>query len=181
MADQNKLSKFAEKKYRDNYLQSRVRGFIAYQIQALREKLGLTQAQFAELTAKKQSTVSRLESTEYGKVSVQTLLDVACACDVALIVRFASYDELLDQTGNMEASALQPRSIQETLALLRQASIPAGGAFRHFLEFGIDQGPRTAQEYKANDNANDLASGAALLAYRASSARLAGVHQASAA
>lgn len=126
MPDRQALEKFAAKKYRDGYLQSRVRGFIAYQIQALREKLALTQAQFAELTGKKQSTISRLEDTEYGKVSVQTLLDIACAANVALVVKFASYPEFLDQTRNMSVEALQPRTIQETLSERQSAKIILG-------------------------------------------------------
>jgi transcriptional regulator with XRE-family HTH domain len=123
--DRQTLEKFAAKKYRDGYLQSRVRGFTAYQIQALREKLGLTQDQFAELTGKKQSTISRVENTEYGKVSVQTLLDIACATDVALIVKFASYPEFLDQTRNMSVEALQPRTIQESLSERQSAMLTA--------------------------------------------------------
>jgi transcriptional regulator with XRE-family HTH domain len=161
------LEKFATKKYRDGYLQSRVRGFIAYQIQALREKLELTQAQFAELTGKKQSTISRLEDTEYGKVSVQTLLDIACATDVALVIKFASYPEFLDQTRDMSVEALQPRTIQESVAEAQssQQQQLAGSAYRYFLEFGASQGGATAQGYVANDNANEQPSGAALHVY----------------
>ena len=165
MSDRHSLEKFASKKYRDGYLQSRVRGFIAYQIQALREKLGLTQADFAALTGKKQSTISRLENTEYGKVSVQTLLDIASATNVALVVKFASYPEFLDQTRNMSVEALQPRTIQESLSEAQSSQQVASSAYEYFLALRAGQGARTVQDYTANDNANAQQSGAASHVY----------------
>jgi transcriptional regulator with XRE-family HTH domain len=110
------LKKFAKKIYRDGYLRTQVCGGIAYQIQAVREKFGMTQMAFAEATGKKQSTISRLEDTSYGKVSVQTLLDIACAMDVALVVKFVSYPDFLRQTENMTSRGLQPDTIYESIA-----------------------------------------------------------------
>lgn len=54
---------FQGKDYRDGFLETDVKTGIAYQIQALREKAGLSQAEFAEKIGKKQSVVSRLENT----------------------------------------------------------------------------------------------------------------------
>ncbi|WP_338688966.1 helix-turn-helix domain-containing protein [Bradyrhizobium sp. 26S5] len=160
MTDRNELKHFADKKYRDGYLQSRVRGYIAYQMQALREKFGLTQAAFAELTGKKQSTISRLENREYGKVSVQTLLDVACAADVALVVKFVPYSDFLDQTRLMTPEALQPDTIYETLSKLepsgasqaRGHASARGQAFAHALDLSEQQAPRAAAYAAVNDN-----------------------------
>ena len=118
------LNRFSRKEYRDGYLHTRVRSGIAYQIQALRSKFIKTQEQFAELTGKKQSTISRLENPDYGRVSVQTLLDIASACGLALIVRFVSYPEFLAQTANTTERALQPDTIDETLAGARPAPPP---------------------------------------------------------
>ncbi len=112
----SRLKKFADKAYRDGFMQTQVRGGIAYQIQALRAKFGLTQNEFAQRTGKKQAVISRLESTAYGKMSVQTLLDIACSLDVALLVRFVSYPEFLERTADMSVAALQPETIFESLA-----------------------------------------------------------------
>ena len=124
MLDLKALSRFSSKKYRDVYMQSRVRGGIANQIQALRAKVGLTQAAFATLTGKKQSVISRLEDTAYGKMSVQTLLDIATALDVALLVRFVSYPEFLARTADMSQAALQPATIHESLSAPIAAQAP---------------------------------------------------------
>jgi transcriptional regulator with XRE-family HTH domain len=123
VSDRNDLAKFARKAYRDGYLQSRVRGMIAYQIQALREKLGMNQTDFAKKIGKTQSVVSRLEDTEYGRVSVQTLLDIACALDVALVVKFASYPDFRKQTDDASVRGLQPDTIQESLARAERPSV----------------------------------------------------------
>jgi transcriptional regulator with XRE-family HTH domain len=153
VTDQNELKHFTDKKYRDGFLQSRVRGYIAYQMQALREKFDLTQERFAEVTGKKQSTISRLEDTEYGKVSVQTLLDVACATGVALVVKFVSYPEFLDQTRLMDEKSLQPDTIFESLKSERSENIEAGAAaLAHFREAQTTQRNTGIAGITANDN-----------------------------
>jgi transcriptional regulator with XRE-family HTH domain len=120
VTDHPEIQKFSDKLYRDGYLQTQVRSGIAYQIQALREKTGLNQTDFADKIGKKQSFVSRLESTEYGRVSVQTLLDIACKLDVALVVQFTTYPDFLARTADMSSAALQPDTITETLAAARE-------------------------------------------------------------
>jgi transcriptional regulator with XRE-family HTH domain len=178
--DRNDLTKFSRKSYRDGYLQTKVRGMIAYQIQALRERTGLSQIDFAKKIGKTQSVVSRLEDTEYGRVTVQTLLDIACALDVALVVKFASYPDFLSQTRDASAAALQPSTIQESLSQAQSSQQLAGSAYRHFLEFGTSQGDASAQNYQANDNGNEQAN-AALLVYSKGSSLLGQVSQAGAA
>ena len=153
MPDLNELTKFARKSYRDGYLQSKVRGMIAYQIQALREKTGLNQTEFAKKISKTQSVVSRLEDTDYGRVSVQTLLDVACALDVALVVKFASYPDFLFQTRDVSVAALKPLTIQESLSNgSSPKSTDRAAAHGHFLDSSLTSQGRSPQDNGANDN-----------------------------
>ena len=176
MQDQNDLKKFRLKEYRDGYLQSRIRGRIAYQIQALRDKLGLTQQAFAQLTGKKQSVISRLENVEYGKVSVQTLLDIALAADVALVVKFTSYPDFLDQTRLMTPEALQPKTIYETLSGLQSAPRVHGQAFARALDRSEQGEPRATAYAAVNDNwvtaANNAAVGVSGFTFQQSRSRL---------
>lgn len=118
-----KLLNFADKDYRDGYMHTRVRAGIAYQMQALRRKFGLSQSEMATRTGKTQSVVSRLENTEYGKVSVQTLLDVASSLDVALLVQFVSYPEFLNRSADMSDRALQPDTIEESILRERCSAV----------------------------------------------------------
>jgi transcriptional regulator with XRE-family HTH domain len=153
VSDRN-LNKFDRKAYRDGYLRSKIRGMIAYQIQALREKTGLNQTDFAKKVGKTQSVISRLEDPEYGRVTIQTLLDMACALDVALVVKFASYPDFLFQTRDASMAALQPDTIQESL---KKADAPApkarGAALRLFLEEAQGgQKPSNFASITTNDN-----------------------------
>lgn len=104
------------KEYRDGYLDTHVRTGIAYQLRAMRSKKRLSQGGFAAILGKKQSTVSRLENVDYGRMSVQTLLEIASATDVALLVRFVDYAQFLEITGDMSESALAPATIHETVS-----------------------------------------------------------------
>lgn len=111
----NKLKKFLSKSYRDAYLDNSVRSGIAYQIQSLRKARGLSQSEFALKLGKPQSTVCRLEQEAYGRVSVTTLLDVAKALDVGLVVRFTSYVSVLAATSRMSERDLEVDTIFETV------------------------------------------------------------------
>jgi transcriptional regulator with XRE-family HTH domain len=110
-----KIFKFADKDYRDGYLFTRVRSGIAYQIQALRKSRRLSQTEMAEIFGKKQSVISRLENTQYGKVTVQTLLEIASRLNVALLVQFVSYPEFLSKSSDMSDRTLLPDTIEESL------------------------------------------------------------------
>jgi transcriptional regulator with XRE-family HTH domain len=106
------LKKLKDKEYRDEFLGTTVRGSIAYQIQALRRQLKQSQEEFAETLGKKQTQVSRLESAEYS-ASVQTLIEVASALGIGLLVRFVGWPELLDRTEDMSDAALAVTPIDE--------------------------------------------------------------------
>lgn len=111
----SKLKKFLSKGYRDAYLENSVRSGVAYQIQALRKSSGLSQSEFAAKLGKPQSSVCRLEREAYGRVSVSTLLDIAKALDVGLVVRFTNYVNVLTATSHMSESDLEVDTIFETV------------------------------------------------------------------
>ena len=54
-----------------------------------------------------QSTIARLENREYGKFSLSTLIELAKAFDVALMVEFVTFKDFLIRTRNMSQSALR--------------------------------------------------------------------------
>jgi transcriptional regulator with XRE-family HTH domain len=56
----------------------------------------------------KQAAVSRLENPNYGNLSVKTLKRLAEAFDVALIVRFATFGEIVDWATSLSESRLTP-------------------------------------------------------------------------
>ncbi len=88
-----------------------LRTLLADQIRALRGTL--SQAQFGRLLVKPQSVVSRLESREFGKLTLQTLLEIAAKKEVTLIVHFVSHGTFLRMTQDFSEAAYRPLSYVE--------------------------------------------------------------------
>ena len=98
--------KLRSKKYRDGYLSSHTRMFLANQIASLQGEM--SQKEFGELLGKPQPIISRLQNPEYGKYTLQTLLDISSKLDVALIVRFVDYPTFVKFTNDFSDEALRP-------------------------------------------------------------------------
>jgi transcriptional regulator with XRE-family HTH domain len=69
---------------------------LAFQIRSLREKEGWSQQCLAEKICSNQNSVYRAENPNYGKHTLTTLKKIAAAFDVALVVRFVPFSELVD-------------------------------------------------------------------------------------
>ncbi len=119
------LSKLRSKKYRDAYVAENVRTGIAYQIRAMREQRdAMSQKDLGKLMHKPQSVVSRLEDPDYGKLTLQTLLRVAAAFDVALLVQFVTHEEFLRRTLDVSPRALEVDSFSSIqLQKLEEADV----------------------------------------------------------
>jgi ribosome-binding protein aMBF1 (putative translation factor) len=63
---------------------------VAFQIYDLRQKLGLTQKQLAELVGTKQSNIARIESADYTGYTFKTLEKVTKALKARLEIRIIS-------------------------------------------------------------------------------------------
>jgi hypothetical protein len=103
--------KLADKSYRDSYVSTQMRTWLADQVRALRGDL--TQTEFGKLIGKPQTVVSRLEDPDYGKLTLETLLDVASKLDIALLVRFVDHVTFLVATNNFSESALRPAAYSQ--------------------------------------------------------------------
>jgi transcriptional regulator with XRE-family HTH domain len=104
------LRALGEDDYRHAYLADQVRTNIAFQIRALRDQRGWTQKDLAEKAGKPANSISRLEDPDYGKLTLTTLLEMARAFDVALLVQFVEHDDWLNRMADVSPSALRKRS-----------------------------------------------------------------------
>lgn len=106
------LRELSEEAFRFAYLADQVRTGIAFQIKSMREQQerNWTQGELGEKMDKPQSTVARLENPDYGKVTVSTLLEVANAMDVALLIQFVEWDDFLDRMSDLSSTAMGKRS-----------------------------------------------------------------------
>ncbi len=116
------FEELSDKEYRDAYAARHITTGIAQQIRALREQRGWSQAELGQRVGKPQSVISRLENPRYGKLNLQTLLELASAFDVALFVRFVSFSDLLRLTRNLSPEALAATAFEHDRSLLAAAA-----------------------------------------------------------
>lgn len=116
------VSKLSDSGYRHSYLAQHLRSFLADQFRALRGDR--TQREFGRILKKPQSVVSRLEDENYGKHTLQSLLDIAKKLDVALLVQFVDFPTFLKFSDDNSDAFVAPQSYRQDAidALARDAS-----------------------------------------------------------
>src|SRR5205807_1878719 len=81
---------------RARFVESHLNKGLSFQIRGLRDREGWNQQTLAEKLGSNQNAVSRLENPNYGRATITTLKKTAAAFDVALIVRFVPFSQLID-------------------------------------------------------------------------------------
>lgn len=93
------FARLQDRDYREGLVEATITTIIPFQLRAMRERRGWTQKELARRAGMAQGRISVLENTNYeGAVNVRTLIKLAAAFDVALIVRFAPFSELITRT-----------------------------------------------------------------------------------
>jgi len=102
------IARLASKDAREAFVERHVRLGIAYQLRSLRDSRGWTQKQLSKESGVAQADISKYESTQYGKMSVATLRKLAGVFDVALLVKFVPFSDLVEMEQNLGAVPLAP-------------------------------------------------------------------------
>lgn len=106
------------KKYREAFALSLFKRMVPFQIRALRKERGWSQEQLATSATLTQGVISRAEDPDYGKLTINTIRNIAAGFDVAFIVKFVPFSELdkwfLDLS---EQSAKVPSFEEENLTI----------------------------------------------------------------
>ena len=84
------------RRVRATFVESQISKSIAFQIRGLRDREGWSQQTLAEKIGSNQNAIYRAEKPNYGKQTITTLKKIAAEFDVALIVRFVPFSELID-------------------------------------------------------------------------------------
>ena len=100
----------SDPEFRNAYKRVRIRSKIAYQIRALRKQREWPQGKLAEVMDKPQSTVSRFEDADYGKLTLETLFEISDAFDLGLVVEFTDYPCFLIHTSDLSEENLRVES-----------------------------------------------------------------------
>ena len=111
-----------DRPFRASYMEHHLKAFLADQIRGLRGDM--SQAAFGRLIGKPQSVVSRLENEEYGRVTLQTLLDIATKLDIAFVGRFVDFPTFLQATMDFSATAVAPKPYEHGTARTAGAKMP---------------------------------------------------------
>lgn len=128
-----KLAK--DKRYREELAAAMLKRMVPYQARAIRKGRGLSQAQLAQLAGVTQGVISRAEDPNYGNLTLTTISRIAAGCDLATIVRFVPFSELIrySETSTESEFANLPTFEQEnaiaategTSAVLGVAKVPS--------------------------------------------------------
>jgi transcriptional regulator with XRE-family HTH domain len=107
------LNSLHGKEYREALAIEHVNTTLAIQIRKMRENHQWKQSDLAARLDKHQETVSQWENPDYGRHSMTTLKALAAAFDVALLVKFIPFSELVQDMVNLSETRLSPPSFGE--------------------------------------------------------------------
>jgi transcriptional regulator with XRE-family HTH domain len=92
---------------RQDYVPDHLNAAIALQIKALRQQRKWTQSDLARRAGMKQSRISAMESVDYSGWSTRTLLRLAEAFDLPLVIRFESWSKFVDDVLSLSRAHLE--------------------------------------------------------------------------
>jgi len=108
------------KKYRGAYVRAKAHANIPSQIRALRLRRGMTQEDLAREAEMKQPRISAMERPGETQFNLETLIRLATAFEVGLIVRFASYSEMLRWENEFTQDSFDVVDLEKDTAFLQE-------------------------------------------------------------
>ncbi len=115
------LRDLQNREFRQIYYAEHISTALPMQTRELRKKRQLSQAALADLVGTDQKNISNWENPNYEyKPQIGTLMRLAEAFDVPLIVRFGSWEEVWDWEHNISPQKLAPNKFEEALPTLEK-------------------------------------------------------------
>lgn len=130
-----RIKRLKNKELRNKFLADQMKIGLRYQLRSLRDSQGLTQKDLADLIGTKQSVISRLERNA-ARVSIPTLLEIAEALDVGVVVRFESIDTIIDWYSEPTQKKMTPRKSEDVLTEIENRAALNRKEDRDFLQIG---------------------------------------------
>ena len=122
-ARSTKIAKLkSDQKFRASYLRAKLNINVPSQIRALRRKRDFTQVALAEEAGMKQSRISAMERPGETNFNLDTLIRLAAAYKIGLIVKFAPFSEVLDWENGFSQDTFDVVEIAKDFDFLRPAA-----------------------------------------------------------
>ena len=103
----------ASKEYRSAFVTAQFKRLVPFQIRTLRKQRRWSQEQLAENCKLTQGVISRAEDSDYGNLTVNTILRIADGFDVAFIGRFVPFSELDEWFVDLSEEKVQAPGFEE--------------------------------------------------------------------
>jgi transcriptional regulator with XRE-family HTH domain len=116
------FKRLKEKRFRDTFVAGEIRRLLPFQLRALRAAREWTQGELGERANMPQTVISRIENGNAGSLNIKTLVKLAAAFDVALVIRFEPIDRLLSWVDNLSPERMAPRQSAEILAEMERSA-----------------------------------------------------------
>lgn len=116
------IEKLEDWKYRAAYIRASINVNLASQIRALRLKQDMTQKELADESKMMQPRISAMEKPGAVKFNVETLVRVAAAFKVGLIVKFAPLSEMLAWENGFSQDNFNVVTFEHDIGLQRAAA-----------------------------------------------------------
>ena len=129
------VRQLSDKEFRDEFVADQVRARIALLVRALREQEDRrwSQAELGRRAGKPQNVISRIENPDYGKLSLQTLLEIAAAFDLPLVVDIPEWGDWFRQMLAVSRENLEAESFDATQLAAEARAYEAGIANRNII------------------------------------------------
>lgn len=111
-----------KKEARAAYVRSKLSVLLPAQIRALRLRRGKSQTEFGHDAEMKQARISALERIGAANFSVETLIQLASAFKVGLVIKFVPFSEMLQWENSFEADTFNVVSIEQDRAFIEPAT-----------------------------------------------------------
>lgn len=104
------LHELEDDEFRNGFVADHVRTRLALLVRSLREQRGWSQAELGRRLGKPQSVVSRIEDPDYGKLSTQTVFEVASAFGLPVYIDLPEWDEWFRLMEDMSSRSFKRKS-----------------------------------------------------------------------
>jgi transcriptional regulator with XRE-family HTH domain len=123
------LHQLEDDERRNGFVADHVRTRLALLIRNLREQNGWSQAELGRRLGKPQSVISRLEDPDYGRLSLQTLFEVAAVFGLPLYIDMPDWDEWFRLMEDMSSQNLLRRRFDMERLVTTKIEPPAADGF----------------------------------------------------